>query len=79
MTSKIPRLRIVAFNDVYELANLPRLQSFLSSLSPSADAVLLAGDFLSPSTLSALDGGKGTCGSQFTVMGSFVYARMMNE
>lgn len=59
MTSKIPRLRIIAFNDVYELANLPRLQTYLSSLSPAPDAVVLAGDFLSPSTLSALDGGKG--------------------
>jgi len=72
-----PRIRIVAFNDVYELANLPRLQTFLRHLAEDhgaasrggtgsggfiggqPQAVVLAGDFLSPSTLSALDGGKG--------------------
>lgn len=53
----IPRLRIVAFNDVYELTNLPRLQTFLSRVQPHA--VVLSGDFLSPSPLSAVDGGKG--------------------
>lgn len=54
-----PRLRLVHFSDVYELRNLPRLQTFLSQLDPRPDVVTLGGDFLSPSTLSALDGGKG--------------------
>jgi 2',3'-cyclic-nucleotide 2'-phosphodiesterase (5'-nucleotidase family) len=54
---KLPKLRIVAFNDVYELTNLPRLQTFVGRVKP--DAVILSGDFLSPSTLSAVDGGKG--------------------
>ena len=52
-----PRLRLVHFNDVYELSNLSRLQTFLSQVQP--DATLLSGDFLSPSTLSSVDGGKG--------------------
>eukprot|EP00977_Amphora_coffeiformis_P008837 scaffold1995_cov167-Amphora_coffeaeformis.AAC.17 len=57
--STTPRLRIASINDVYDLANLPRLQTLLKKLKPSADIVCLAGDFLSPSPLSALDGGKG--------------------
>lgn len=57
--SRTPRLRIASINDVYDLANLSRLQTFLKQLQPSADVVCLAGDFLSPSPLSALDGGKG--------------------
>jgi len=57
-------IRLVTINDVYELTNLPRLSTYLqslrdSSMSPSADAVLLAGDFVSPSTLSAVDSGRG--------------------
>ena len=35
------------------------MQTFLKQLHPSADVICLAGDFLSPSPLSALDGGKG--------------------
>jgi 2',3'-cyclic-nucleotide 2'-phosphodiesterase (5'-nucleotidase family) len=58
-SSSIPRLRIAAVNDVYELKNLPRMQTFLRQLQPMADVVSFAGDFLSPSPLSALDGGKG--------------------
>jgi 2',3'-cyclic-nucleotide 2'-phosphodiesterase (5'-nucleotidase family) len=58
-SSSIPRLRIAAVNDVYELKNLPRVQTFLRQLQPMADVVSFAGDFLSPSPLSALDGGKG--------------------
>ena len=54
-----PRLRIVAFNDVYDLKNLPKVQTFLSKLNPPPTAVVVAGDFLSPSTLSSLDGGRG--------------------
>ena len=57
--STTPRIRIASINDVYDLANLPRLQTLLKKLTPSADIVCLAGDFLSPSPLSALDGGKG--------------------
>ena len=57
--ANLARLRIVAINDVYELANLPRLQTFLSQLNPKPSAVVLAGDFLSPSTLSSIDGGRG--------------------
>lgn len=53
------RLRLVAINDVYELSNLPKLQTFLSQLTPVPCAVLLMGDFLSPSPLSSIDGGKG--------------------
>lgn len=60
MSSQIlPRLRLVHFSDVYELKNLSKLQTFLSQLSPPPVALVLGGDFLSPSTLSALDGGKG--------------------
>ena len=57
--SNLARLRIVSINDVYELANLPRLQTFLTGLSPKPSAIVLAGDFLSPSTLSSIDGGRG--------------------
>jgi 2',3'-cyclic-nucleotide 2'-phosphodiesterase (5'-nucleotidase family) len=57
--SSLARLRIVAFNDVYEISNLPRVQTFLSKLSPAPTAVVLAGDFLSPSILSSIDGGRG--------------------
>jgi hypothetical protein len=59
MSSSVVRLRIVAINDIYELGNLPKLQTFLSKLSPPPTAVVLAGDFLSPSTLSSIDGGRG--------------------
>ncbi|CAJ1957222.1 unnamed protein product [Cylindrotheca closterium] len=57
--SGLARLRIVAINDVYELHNLPKLQTFLSRLTSEPSAVTLAGDFLSPSTLSSVDGGRG--------------------
>lgn len=55
----LSKLRIVSINDVYELGNLAKLQTFLTKLTPLPSAVLLAGDFLSPSPLSSLDGGKG--------------------
>lgn len=58
-SSSLARLRIVAINDVYDLANLPRLQTFLTQLDPKPSAVVLAGDFLSPSTLASIDGGRG--------------------
>ena len=53
------KIRIVAINDVYELTNLPRVQTFLSKLEVPPQAVVLAGDFLSPSTLSSVDNGRG--------------------
>lgn len=55
----LSKLRLVSINDVYELRNLPKLQTFLAKLTPVPSAVLLVGDFLSPSPLSSLDGGKG--------------------
>lgn len=56
----LSKLRLVAINDVYELSyRLAKLQTFLSKLTPVPSAVLLVGDFLSPSPLSSLDGGKG--------------------
>mmetsp|Transcript_452 Transcript_452/g.814 ORF Transcript_452/g.814 Transcript_452/m.814 type:complete len:558 (+) Transcript_452:321-1994(+) len=55
-----PRLiRLVSINDVYTLTNLPRLHTFLSTLSPPPSAVVLSGDFISPSTLSSIDAGVG--------------------
>ena len=64
--SSLAKLRIVAINDCYELTNLPKLQTFLKSLQQSnsnnnaiATCVVMAGDFLSPSTLSSIDGGRG--------------------
>ena len=60
MTAGMIRLRIVAVNDIYELANLPKLKTFLSKLTDlTPSAVVLAGDFLSPGELSAVDGGRG--------------------
>lgn len=58
MTS-LARIRIVAISDVYELSNLPRVQTFLAKLTTAPTAVVLAGDFISPSTLSSFDGGRG--------------------
>jgi len=52
-------IRLVSINDVYELHNLPRLATFLSTLSPPPQAVIIAGDFISPSTLSSIDSGRG--------------------
>ena len=52
-------VRLCSINDVYELGNLPRLRTFVKSLSPQPSAVVLAGDFVSPSTLSSIDGGRG--------------------
>jgi 2',3'-cyclic-nucleotide 2'-phosphodiesterase (5'-nucleotidase family) len=59
----VPRLRIVAVNDVYSLENLPRLHSLIEHhrATDPTDALLvtLAGDFVGPSILSSLDGGRG--------------------
>jgi len=58
-----PTLRIVQVNDVYTLANLPRLATLLRHHAETtpADAMLaiMAGDFLAPSILSSLDAGRG--------------------
>jgi len=56
-TPALARLRIVAINDCYELTNLPKLHTFIQKTKPHA--VLLPGDFLSPSPLSSVDGGRG--------------------
>lgn len=57
------RLRIVAINDVYVLTHLPRLATLIDELrrDDPTDALLvtLSGDFLAPSLLSSLDGGRG--------------------
>ena len=67
-------LRLLSINDVYNLSNLPKLATFLTALGPNAvsatsassfdrsirpSAVCICGDFVSPSTLSSMDGGKG--------------------
>ena len=57
-------VRIVSINDVYELHNLPRLHTLISKLTnPHPSAVVVAGDFISPSTLSSIDGGRGMVSS----------------
>ncbi|KAG7337536.1 calcineurin-like phosphoesterase [Nitzschia inconspicua] len=61
-------IRLVSINDVYEIdKNLPKLQTFLTQLTPKPDAVLLCGDFLSPSTLSSIDCGRGMVATLRTV------------
>jgi 2',3'-cyclic-nucleotide 2'-phosphodiesterase (5'-nucleotidase family) len=59
----VPSLRIIAINDVYSLENLPRLRGLVDHYRDAnpADVLLvtLAGDFLAPSILSTLDGGRG--------------------
>jgi 2',3'-cyclic-nucleotide 2'-phosphodiesterase (5'-nucleotidase family) len=57
--TKLAQLRLVAINDVYSLSNFPKFQTFLKKISPTPVAVCLAGDFLSPSPLSSIDGGRG--------------------
>jgi len=58
-----PRLRVIAINDVYALDALPRLASLVRHYRTEDPAdltlITLAGDFLSPSMLSSLDGGQG--------------------
>jgi 2',3'-cyclic-nucleotide 2'-phosphodiesterase (5'-nucleotidase family) len=57
------RLRIVSINDVYSLLALPRLATLIAEARAVQPADLLlvtvAGDFLAPSLLSSLDGGRG--------------------
>jgi 2',3'-cyclic-nucleotide 2'-phosphodiesterase (5'-nucleotidase family) len=57
----MPTLRIVSVNDVYSLEALPRLASLIRRQREGVDVCIavLAGDFLSPSLLSSLDGGRG--------------------
>ena len=58
-----PTLRIVQINDVYSLESLPRFATLVRhyAVHDPADTLLvvLAGDFLAPSILSSLDGGRG--------------------
>jgi len=58
-----PRLRVISINDVYSLENLPRLKSLVRhrlETDPADTAlVVVAGDFVAPSILSALDHGRG--------------------
>jgi 2',3'-cyclic-nucleotide 2'-phosphodiesterase (5'-nucleotidase family) len=57
-----PVLGLIAVNDVYSLEQLPRLATLISHhrVTTKADRwlVVLAGDFIAPSVLSSLDGGK---------------------
>ena len=50
-------LTIVSVNDVYELGNLARLRTLIDRVRPHITT--LCGDFVSPSTLSGLDRGRG--------------------
>jgi 2',3'-cyclic-nucleotide 2'-phosphodiesterase (5'-nucleotidase family) len=58
-----PTLRLVCVNDVYTLENLPRLRTLVKRARDTdpADVLLttLAGDFVGPSVLGSLDGGRG--------------------
>ena len=55
----MPTVRIIAINDVYSLANLPRLRTLVEHHRTNQPAdlflVTLAGDFVGPSILSSLD------------------------
>lgn len=57
-----PSLRLVCFNDVYTLENLPKLLNLVRHHRETAPAdrtlVTLAGDFIGPSMLSSLDKGR---------------------
>jgi 5'-nucleotidase len=56
-------LRVVSINDVYSLENLPRLkrlvQHHVETEPADATIVAIAGDFVAPTILSALDSGRG--------------------
>ncbi|MGE5184889.1 MAG: 5'-nucleotidase C-terminal domain-containing protein [Acidobacteriota bacterium] len=60
---QVLRLRVISVNDVYSLENLPRLKNLVAHrvATDPADAVLvvIAGDFVAPTLLSALDAGRG--------------------
>jgi len=57
------RLRVVSINDVYSLENLPRLKTLVQHCRETdpADTTIfvIAGDFVAPTILSALDAGRG--------------------
>ena len=55
------KLRIIHVNDVYQLANFPKLKTCIEEQSRNCQNVIvtLSGDFLAPSLLSALDQGAG--------------------
>jgi 2',3'-cyclic-nucleotide 2'-phosphodiesterase (5'-nucleotidase family) len=61
--ARVTTVRIVGINDVYSLAELPRLATLIARARETAPAdrllVTVAGDFLAPSLLSSLDGGRG--------------------
>lgn len=76
----MPRLRIVAVNDVYSIQNWPSFRTLVDrarTVDP-ADVLLvtLAGDFLSPSILSSVDHGRGMvecmnlCGFTHVILGN---------
>jgi 2',3'-cyclic-nucleotide 2'-phosphodiesterase (5'-nucleotidase family) len=58
-----PRLRVISVNDVYSLENLPRLknlaQHHLETDPADTTLFVIAGDFVAPTILSALDAGRG--------------------
>ena len=65
MAAQSCKLRIVHFNDVYELDNLPVLRTAIDSLAAELDGepnakliTTFGGDFLAPSLLSSIDHGK---------------------
>lgn len=57
------KLRIIHVNDVYQLKNFPKLSTLIKEQSeglPKGNVIVtLAGDFIAPSLLSALDHGAG--------------------
>lgn len=50
--------RFVAFNDTYEFTKFPIAKVAIQQLKPRPDAIIVAGDFLSPSVLSSIDKGR---------------------
>ncbi len=57
-----PTLGLISINDVYSLEHLPRLATLIAHHRATTPAdrwlVVLAGDFIAPSVLSSLDGGR---------------------
>lgn len=57
-----PTLGLISINDVYSLEHLPRLATLIAHHRANTPAdrwlVVLAGDFIAPSVLSSLDGGR---------------------
>jgi hypothetical protein len=73
-------LRIIQINDVYELKNFSHFKTLVDYCreGPDKTLVVLAGDFLGPSLLSSLDGGRGmvdtmnACGITHVCFGNHV-------